>query len=103
MKKKRNVPLIIIGLTIPLSWGLFAVLQATAALDALDHYPEWVGYSVVIAIWGLPIFAFIVYGIYCIVTAKPSIPKVKEKMPWDKGDPLDVDEEWRSKMNPKQK
>ena len=101
MKKKKNIPLIIIGLTIPLSWVLFAVLDATNTFDALDNYPEWVGYSVVVAFWGLPVFAFIGYGIYCIATAKPTIPKVKERMPWDKGNPLDVDEEWRSKMNSK--
>ena len=102
MKKKRNIPLIIIGLTIPFSWILFGILYLTGAFDAIDNSPEWVGYAVVIAFWGLPIFAFIAYGIFCAAKAKPTIPKVKERMPWDKGSPLAVDEEWRAKKNNQQ-
>lgn len=42
----------------------------------------------------IPLF-WIGYGIYQIATTEKTIPKVKERMPWDKGSPLSVDDEWR--------
>lgn len=38
------------------------------------------------------------YGIYNAITSEPTIPKVKERMPWDKRNSLDVDEEWRQQL-----
>lgn len=68
MRKKRNIPAIVIGLSIPAMWLL----------------------------------VLIEYGIINAVTSEPTIPKVKERMPWDKGDPLSVDKEWRDKQKEKE-
>ena len=52
--------------------------------------------TVIMIMWfGIPLF-WIIYGIYQIATTKPVVPKVKERMPWDKGSPIAVDDEWRT-------
>lgn len=51
--------------------------------------------GICLGLWGaIPLF-WIGYGIYQIATTEKTIPKVKERMPWDKGNPLSVDDEWR--------
>ena len=100
MKKKRNIPLIIIGASIPFMWALVYYLSGRGFFEWLEYTgcPDGLITVIVVLIANIPVLIFIGYGIYNAVTTKPTIPKVKEYMPWDKGSPLDVDSEWKAEI-----
>ena len=96
----KNKPLKIIALSIPCMWALMFLLVHFGAFEWLENFdlPELAQTAIIAVIANIPVFVFIGYGIYDIATTEPVIPKVKERKPWDKGNPLDVDKEWREKQ-----
>jgi len=95
----KNKPLLYIGISIPVMWAVMAILSHVGFFDFLDNsnLDEFTITLIVALIANIPVLVFIGYGIYSAVTAPSTIPKVKERMPWDKGNPLDVDKEWQEK------
>lgn len=95
----KNKPALIIGASIPCMWILVYALSHFGVFDVLEStdLSEMALTCIIELIANIPVLVFIGYGIYSAVTAKPTIPKVKERMPWEKGSPLAVDQEWREK------
>ena len=100
MRKDRNIPAWIIGISIPVMWLLVWLLSKFGFFSFLDStdLSDFVQTVIIVLIANIPVLVFIVYGIYNAVTSPSTVPKVKERMPWDKGNPLDVDREWREKQ-----
>ena len=95
---RMNKPLLTVGISIPCSWVLLAILFKTGFFDYLEDISEGICYAILIIVLFSPVFIYMAYGIFNAAKTKPTIPKVKEKMPWDKGRPLDVDKEWREEQ-----
>ena len=97
----KNKPAVFIGASIPVTWLLFIVLGKLGFFSVLDRWnlSDFAETSIIVLLANIPVLVFIGYGIYNAVKSEPTIPKVKERMPWDKGSPLDVDQEWRETIN----
>ena len=95
---RANKPLLTVGISIPCSWAILAVLFRSDFFDYLEGISEAACYVVLIFVLFLPVFIYIGYGLYNAAKTKSTIPKVKERMPWDKGSPLNVDKEWREEQ-----
>ena len=87
-----------VGISIPCSWILLAALFKSGFFDYLEEISEAACYVILIIILFSPVFIYMGYGLFNAAKTKPTIPKVKEKMPWEKGSPLDVDKEWREEQ-----
>ena len=105
MKKQHNIPAIVIGLSIPFMWILVFVLAYLGFFNWLDtlNISEFTATAIIVLIANIPVLIFIGYGLYNAVNSPSTIPKVKERMPWDKGNPLAVDTEWREKIKKENK
>lgn len=95
---RMNKPLLTVGISIPCSWVLLAILFKTGFFDYLEEISEAACYAILIIVFFMPVFIYMGYGLCNAAKTKPAIPKVKEKMPWDKGSPLNVDKEWREEQ-----
>ena len=85
MREKRNVPLIVIGASIPFMWLLVWVLSRVGFFGFITslELSEFMETLIIVLIANIPVLVFIGYGIYNAVTAPATIPKVKERMPWE--------------------
>ena len=100
MKKKKNIPLLVIAASIPFMWALVYCLAKYGFFEFLEKMgmSDGVMGVIITLIANIPVLVFIGYGIYNITTSPSTIPKVKEHMPWDKGSSLNVDKEWREEQ-----
>lgn len=85
--KDKNRPAIVIGASIPFMWILVYVLSKYHFFDFLEraNLSDGLITAIVVLIANIPVLVFIGYGIYNAVTSPPTVPKEKERMPWDKG------------------
>ena len=100
MREKRSVPLIVIGASIPFMWLLVWVLSRVGFFGFITslELSEFMETLIIVLIANIPVLVFIGYGIYNAVTAPATIPKVKERMPWERGTAADIDAEWKEKV-----
>ena len=100
MREKRNVALIVIGASIPFMWLLVWILSRVGFFGFITslELSEFMETLIIVLIANIPVLVFIGYGIYNAVTAPATIPKVKERMPWEGETAADIDVEWKEKV-----